>query len=647
MNYDDFLKAKAALEEDKLGQDKKYSIISFLRLIVFFAIVAFLYLAVFEKMPVMYVAGALALIAFIVLISIHNVIDNKLKDIDSKSQVISDYIRRLDGRWIDFEDDGHEFTTPDDKLSFDLDLVGKRSLFQMLSIAHTDSGKEKLARTLSLCSAKRENIAKRNEAITELSEKTDFLFELETAGRRSAGKIAKVKRKLEEKLTDNSMFVTSGAQDDASVENSDGNSENASDGNVSENYDDKNNRDDKKQAVKQKRSYWMIVPIILIPALNIAAIVIALSPAFKIGFSALLISFIIGNVAVVLLSGSITPVIERIIIYGQAAEDYNKILKTIAGETFKSSLLTSLQERIKGNGGILKGIKDLSVITNIYNVSFNPVVHFLLSGLFGWDFYIALAAENWEIKNKDLFEESLDIIGNMEELSSLAVLSVIRKTVKPVILEDNEVKLKFNEAVHPLLNPDRAVANSSEFGNDVTVITGSNMSGKTTFLRTAAINMALAFMGANVCADEFETSYMRIFTSMRVNDDVAGGISTFYAEILRIKEMAEYIKDSSENIPAACFIDEIFKGTNSADRIVGATEALQKLSKGKGIVLVSTHDFELCDIKDAEGKNVLNYHFEEYYEGDEIRFDYHIRDGRCTTRNAMALLKMAGLSDIS
>ena len=117
----------------------------------------------------------------------------------------------------------------------------------------------------------------------------------------------------------------------------------------------------------------------------------------------------------------------------------------------------------------------------------------------------------------------------------------------------------------------------------MTVITGSNMSGKTTFLRTAAVNLALAFIGANVCAEKFETSYMRIFTSMRVNDDVAGGISTFYAEILRIKEMAEYIKNSSDDIPAACFIDEIFKGTNSADRIVGATEALQKLDAPAGV----------------------------------------------------------------
>ena len=110
--------------------------------------------------------------------------------------------------------------------------------------------------------------------------------------------------------------------------------------------------------------------------------------------------------------------------------------------------------------------------------------------------------------------------------------------------------------------------------------------------------------------------------------------------------MAEYISgENDREIPAACFIDEIFKGTNSADRIVGAENAIRRLSSGKGFVIVSTHDFELCDLKSADGENVKNYHFEEYYENGELKFDYKIKDGRCTTRNAKTLLKMAGLMD--
>ena len=165
------------------------------------------------------------------------------------------------------------------------------------------------------------------------------------------------------------------------------------------------------------------------------------------------------------------------------------------------------------------------------------------------------------------------------------------------------------------------------------------MSGKTTFLRTVAVNLVLAYLGAPVCAKRLSATYMRLFTSMRVKDDVAHGISTFYAEILRIKEMAKY---RQEDMPMLCLIDEIFKGTNSADRIVGAREVIVKLAGENCMTVVSTHDFELCDMKDGHGIPAVNYHFQEYYEGDALRFDYKIRDGRCTTTNARAILRMAG-----
>ncbi len=132
---------------------------------------------------------------------------------------------------------------------------------------------------------------------------------------------------------------------------------------------------------------------------------------------------------------------------------------------------------------------------------------------------------------------------------------------------------------------------------------------------------------------------MKIFTSMRVTDDVAHGISTFYAEILRIKTMSEY---KQENKPMLCLIDEIFKGTNSADRIVGAKGVITGLSAPNTMVIVSTHDFELCSLTNEDGSQVTNHHFEEYYEDDQLKFDYKIKDGRCTTTNARAILKMAG-----
>ena len=202
---------------------------------------------------------------------------------------------------------------------------------------------------------------------------------------------------------------------------------------------------------------------------------------------------------------------------------------------------------------------------------------------------------------------------------------MVRETKKPVITK--ELRLDLEQVYHPLLNPDTVVSNDGQLTNSLTIITGSNMSGKTTFLRTVAINLVLAYTGSGVCAKNFKVPFVKLFTSMRVMDDVAGGISTFYAEILRIKEMAEYVTG----------------GNDVRISYLGRGGAPKKLSAGNAMVIVSTHDFELCELTTEDGSAADNYHFEEYYENDQLRFDYKIKDGRCTTRNAMAILKMAGL----
>ena len=186
-----------------------------------------------------------------------------------------------------------------------------------------------------------------------------------------------------------------------------------------------------------------------------------------------------------------------------------------------------------------------------------------------------------------------------------------------------------------MISREQAVTNSIALKQQTVIVTGSNMSGKTTFLRTIGLNMVLAYAGAPICAKAGSVSIMKLFTSMGITDDMQEGISTFYAEILRIREMVEYGK---EHRPMLCLIDEIFRGTNSTDRITGAEEVIRRLTNSDTITMVSTHDFELCRLAE-------NYHFEESYENDRICFDYKLKQGMCHTTNAMYLLKMAGLVD--
>ena len=160
------------------------------------------------------------------------------------------------------------------------------------------------------------------------------------------------------------------------------------------------------------------------------------------------------------------------------------------------------------------------------------------------------------------------------------------------------------------------------------------MGGKTSFLRTIGINIILMNAGGYVCADSFSSCYLKIFTSMRIRDDLVNGISTFYGELLRIKDAINYIDKGNMLV----LIDEIFKGTNYQDRIYGAKEVIERLNIKNAICFITTHDFVLCD-----EKNVKNYYVKEYYENDEIKFDYKIREGKCSSTNAKYLMKKIGI----
>lgn len=193
---------------------------------------------------------------------------------------------------------------------------------------------------------------------------------------------------------------------------------------------------------------------------------------------------------------------------------------------------------------------------------------------------------------------------------------------------------------HPLIVETKNVRNDIEIKNNICVITGSNMSGKTTLLRTIGINLVLAYCGAPVCASKMECSIMDLFTSMRINDDLNSGISTFYAELLRIKMLIDFSHKQQDMI---FLIDELFRGTNSRDRIIGATSVVKNLSKDWIIGLISTHDFELCNLENEIDGKIVNYHFTESYINNKIQFDYTLRSGRCTTTNAKYLMKMVGI----
>ena len=265
----------------------------------------------------------------------------------------------------------------------------------------------------------------------------------------------------------------------------------------------------------------------------------------------------------------------------------------------------------------------------------------LANALFLFDFLAGLAFRRWCRTDGARLPRFLAVWSEFEVLLSLSTIPATRvHFCYPEFLPAEKGPHITAQALeNPLLSETTAVPNSADLAASTTIVTGSNMSGKTTWLRTLGMSAILAWAGAPVCAERFALSPLALYTSIRVDDDLAHGISTFYAELLRIKTM---VAAEETGQPLLLLIDEIFKGTNSADRITGAEAALSRLTNDHTIALVSTHDFELCTLE-PPGGIIRNAHFEEHYEDGKIAFDYRLREGRCVTTNAEYLLKMVGI----
>ncbi len=594
------MKEKYISMEKELNQEhsllqKNISTISTLRVISFLVGAGLFIVGAADALLWAEILGVIFLLVFIYFVKRHSDLYAEAEVVDSKLTVVGNYIKRFGEEWRKFSETGKDFLYKEDTVPGDLDLIGDDSLFQLINVCHTDKGKEKLITSMKLVNPHLDSIKDRNEAVAELMTKTDFSVEFESAGLRLDSK----KRKFK-----------------------------------TEDFIEYCNAEAKGNLPKWADICRLVVPIIIITTLILWAFGII---GYGVPLSCFLISISFCSQTKRVTDKVIRPLFD--VSYG--VSDYLTMLEHIDNERFDSKLLFDIKSNISGEKGSVTAFKELKAICQGYTICFNPAIHLILSGVILWDYQLAHLMSKWKKKYGDVVANSFDYIGSVEELLSLSVVGVIRNTCWGEIdcVEKNSVELHCENLYHPLISPEKVVANSAKLKAGITIITGSNMSGKTTFLRTIAVNLALAYMGAPVCGKSLKSNYMKLFTSMRVTDDVAGGISTFYAEILRIKAMAEA---KATNIPMLCLIDEIFKGTNSADRIVGATEVIKQLSGDRCMTVVSTHDFELCNITDGEGKLATNYHFEEYYHNDELKFDYKIKDGRCTTTNAKEILRMAG-----
>jgi DNA mismatch repair ATPase MutS len=318
------------------------------------------------------------------------------------------------------------------------------------------------------------------------------------------------------------------------------------------------------------------------------------------------------------------------------------MLKKFEKRNFDSPYINDLKRKIQNSNGLpaYKQLEKLHKLTDSIKNRHNAI-YIVLNLLFLRDYSRMFKLQSWKSAYGHKLQDWFETLGELEALSSLSIIVHDNPDwTTPIITKDEKNLYTAKDIGHPLLG-------KSCVKNDISIkpplrcllITGSNMSGKSTYLRTSGLNLVLAYAGTTVKATSFHASLMDVHTCMRVSDNLEKGISSFYAEILRIKTIVEKVK-SNESV--FFLLDEIFKGTNSMDRHTGAKALIKNTISNSAIGLVSTHDLELAELEDGDSR-VRNYHFEEYYKNNEIAFDYKLLDGVSKKRNAIFLMKMAGI----
>jgi hypothetical protein len=570
-----------------LGFDRR---ISNLRLAVFGGIAAaawFVFGA--ESLGVTWLALAIA--AFVILLPIH---DRVIRARERASQAVAYYERalaRLEHRWSGNGEPGEGFRDPRHPYAEDLDLFGEGSLFELLCTARTRAGEQTLASWLREPAAP-EAIRARQVAVEELRGRIDLREDLALLG----------------------SDVRVGLHPEA------------------------------------LRSWGGAQPILLSSAHRIAALVVVsltlaailgglLGPS---GLIPVLFTVVIEIVYALTLRSRVQRVIGTVDAPGRDLNLFAELLARLEQEQFRAPLLVELRAALDTQGvppsrRIASLHRRIELLDARRNQLFLPIALLLL-----WSTQLALAIEHWRAVCGPSLGRWIDAVGEFEALCALAGYAYEHPEHPFPEITDEESCFDARGIGHPLLPPASCVRNDIQLGRDlrVLVVSGSNMSGKSTLLRTLGTNAVLAHAGAPVCAAHLRLSPPAIGASIRIQDSLQEGTSHFYAEITRLRQVMALSEAPGSTL---FLLAEIFHGTNSHDRGIGAEAVVRGLVERGAIGLVTTHDLALARIADALAPRVANVHFEDHLEDGKIAFDYRIRPGVVEKSNALELMRAVGL----
>lgn len=594
MNPENHYTERLSLTEGQLQQVKKQIFrISMLRLALFIAGIAGLYFF-FNQTTLLIVCICLTFLPLFILVKIHNRFFIRKEWLETQARIIQEELQALSGDYSSFED-GKEYVNPEHPYSFDLDIFGRRSLFQSINRTCTFFGKVRLAEWLQNHLHKKTSIEKRQEMVREISEHTLFREQFRVAG-----------------------LVHHGQSSDA----------------------------EKIQAWSQSPAQylhagWVKAFIWGVPVIN--SLLLMTSLAGWTSFSWLGLSF---GIFLVLSFGIIKRATYIQETYGKQLKSLNGYARLIAlakEENWKSVGMQELMERFNLNGqSPVQALQQLSKELDRLDLRNNQFLYVLLEGSIFFQLQEIVRIERWKARYGQHITGWLETVGELDALCSLGTFAYNHPPYTYPELTEKPFCFLATQMGHPLMPASQCVKNDATIPSRpfFLIITGANMAGKSTYLRTIGVNYLLACVGAPVCCERLKLYPNQLITSLRTSDSLSDNESYFFAELKRLKRIIDLLNQGQQLF---IILDEILKGTNSMDKQKGSFDLIRQFMQLKANGIIATHDLLLGSLIKQFPEEIRNYCFEADIKENELTFSYKLREGVAQNMNACFLMKKMGI----
>lgn len=594
MNPENHYTERLSLTEGQLQQVKKQIFrISMLRLALFIAGIAGLYFF-FNQTTLLIICICLTFLPLFILVKIHNRFFIRKEWLETQARIIQEELQALSGDYSSFED-GKEYVNPEHPYSFDLDIFGRRSLFQSINRTCTFFGKVRLAEWLQNHLHEKTSIEKRQEMVREISEHTLFREQFRVAG-----------------------LVHHGQSSDA----------------------------EKIQAWSQSPAQylhagWVKAFIWGVPVIN--SLLLITSLAGWTSFSWLGLSF---GIFLVLSFGIIKRATYIQETYGKQLKSLNGYARLIAlakAGDWKSAGMQELMERFNLNGqSPIQALQQLSKELDRLDLRNNQFLYVLLEGSIFFQLQEIVRIERWKARYGQRISKWLETVGELDALCSLGTFAYNHPQYTYPELTEKPFCFLATQMGHPLMPVSQCVKNDATIPSRpfFLIITGANMAGKSTYLRTIGVNYLLACIGAPVCCERLKLHPNQFITSLRTSDSLSDNESYFFAELKRLKRIIDLLNQGQQLF---IILDEILKGTNSMDKQKGSFDLIRQFMQLKANGIIATHDLLLGSLIKQFPEEIRNYCFEADIKENELTFSYKLREGVAQNMNACFLMKKMGI----